>query len=214
MEGNPADLTVAPYTDGNVTHDHTFYGNGCPQTWAEGGSKTPCSTRIIKTVDNENQKNGTYFNFQAATSGTGGALSTSNTVVPDTFCPLGWQMPYSGTGGDYYDKSKSWRYIFNTYHFTASSMDSNNAYGSYAHSQVLHGYFSFSSGLLVGQGTDSSFWSSTNSSSTNGERYHRYNSNGITYGINVSETANKTLGYALRCVTRYLQPEMFFMASA
>ena len=112
MEGNPADLTV--YADNETGHDHAYYGNGCPGSQTEG-SKTPCSTRLVDTLDGETLKNGTYYNFQAATSGTGGTLEPDNTNSSDTFCPLGWQLPYGGTGGDYYDKSKSGKYLLVQY---------------------------------------------------------------------------------------------------
>ena len=116
VEGTPADLTV--YIDTNIAHDHTYYGNGCTNGWGadgKGGSDTPCETRIVETPGEEEQKNGTYYHFQAASSGSGAAVTTKYASVPDTFCPLGWQMPYDGTGGDYYDKSKSWKFLLSSY---------------------------------------------------------------------------------------------------
>ena len=58
-----------------------------------------------------------YYDYLAATTGSGGidSLKNNNENSPDTFCPLGWQLPYSGTGGDYYDKSKSFRYLKSMY---------------------------------------------------------------------------------------------------
>ena len=116
MEGTPADLTV--YIDTNIAHDHTYYGNGCTNGWGAdgtGGSDTPCETRIVETPGEEEQKNGTYYHFQAASSGSGAAVTTKYDSVPDTFCPLGWQVPYDGTGGDYYDTSKSWKFLLSSY---------------------------------------------------------------------------------------------------
>ncbi|MBR2600722.1 hypothetical protein IKE07_01105, partial [Candidatus Saccharibacteria bacterium] len=73
MAGTPTDLTI--YTDTDVTHSHTYIGNGCS---GGDGSITPCETRIVKTADDEDQKNGTYYNFQAGTSGAGAAVTTDN----------------------------------------------------------------------------------------------------------------------------------------
>ena len=112
MEGTPADLTV--YADDAINHNHTYYGNGCYGSQAEG-VKTPCSTRLTDTADGETLENGTYYHFQAATAGTGAAIETDNTNTPDSFCPLGWQLPYGGSGGDYYDQSKSGKYLLVQY---------------------------------------------------------------------------------------------------
>ena len=105
--------------DENIQHDHSYYGTGCSDPWGDvGGSRVACASRMLSTKDDESQKNGTNYNFQAATSGKGGAISTDNANSPDTFCPLGWQLPYGGTGGDYYDQSKSWIYLLSAYSYS------------------------------------------------------------------------------------------------
>ena len=162
MEGTPADLTV--YIDEDIAHDHTYFGNGCPNGWGtdgDGGSITPCSTRIVKDGNDENQKIGTYFNFQAATSGTSGAMTTQNTDSPDTFCPLGWQLPYSGKGGDYYDKSKSWKYLFSTYNIVSETSEGLQIIRKYPHNYVYSGYFRVNNGRLYNQTRYGHYWSST-----------------------------------------------------
>ena len=134
-EGHPVrciDCYSIPFTDGTVAGtdvtknivfwEQTYYGNGCDNGWsgedppAYGGSGVSCSTRIVKTLDGEDLQIGTYYSFVAANAGTGGdGSSTDNSNPPDTFCPLGWQMPYGGSGGDYYDQSRSWKYLFTRY---------------------------------------------------------------------------------------------------
>ena len=112
MEGNPV------IKDDEYAHDHTYYGNGCPNDWNDpnGGSTVACSTNLVTTFG-EVQAIGVYYDYHAATTGSGGpdSLKNNNENSPDTFCPLGWQMPYSGTDGDYYDKSKSFRYLKSMY---------------------------------------------------------------------------------------------------
>ena len=112
MEGTD----LSGYNYPNFLQDYTYYGNGCPNDWGDGGdggSQQSCTTRITQTADHEDMKNGTYYNRNGATAGS--TLTTAgNTDAPDTFCPLGWQMPYGGTAGDYYNKSKSARYLFET----------------------------------------------------------------------------------------------------
>ena len=192
VAGNPADLTV--YKDTNVSHDYTYIGNGCP---GGDGSITPCENRIVKTADDEDQKNGTYYHFQAATSGTGAAIATDNTDSPDTFCPLGWQLPYSGTGGDYYNQSKSWNYLFNKYSIVDDETSATKV-KSYPFSYVYSGYYNWYTGRLYLQSNNGIYWSSTIVNSTDAYRLHTWSS-----GIRPANAGGKAQGFALRCVTRY-----------
>ena len=189
VAGNPADLTL--HKDTNSLHDHTYEGNGCPTT-----STTPCSDHIVSTYDNENQKNGTYYTFQASTSGSGAGLSAKNTNAPDTFCPLGWQMPYSGTGGDYYDQSKSWKYLFDTYGFPVSAEGSNQI-KSYPLSYIPSGWFLFSNGQLSGITNYGAF-----KSSTVGRQYSAYRTivGPISYAYNENNGHVMTESHAVRCI--------------
>ena len=141
-----AGTDVLQYKDGSKSHDHVYYGNGCP-----GESATTCLSRIVQTNDNESQKNGTYYNFQAITSGSGAIIEDDNTNAPDTFCPLGWQLPYGGTDGDYYDKSKSWKYLFTFYSIIISDQTSNNKIKTYPLSNVPSGYYNLDNGYLYYQ---------------------------------------------------------------
>ena len=188
MEGRPNDLRV--YIDTNVTHDHTYYGNGCGP---DIGSTTPCSTRIVQTNDGENQKNGTYYHFQAATVGTGGTIASENANSPDTFCPLGWQLPYSGTGGDYYDQSKSWKYLYDFY------IDKEDLhFYVYPHSYIRSGFFGWEAGYVTNQFLTGNFWSNTIKNDTNAFRINTSNTPSELYG-----TVTKLFGFTLRC-TKFL----------
>ncbi len=205
VAGNPADLTI--FKDTNVAHDHTYIGRGCKNTWGtdgDGGSITPCADsdaggRYVKTAANETQKNGTYYNFQAATVGAGGAMATDKTDSPYTFCPLGWQLPYSGTGGNYYDKSRSWSKLFTDY---SIAFDDGTAAGatkikSYPFSYVYSGYYHWATGRLYNLSNFGYYWSSTVVSSTNVYHLRTWSS-----GVRPAYTTNKPRGNAIRCVTR------------
>ena len=185
--------------DNNKDHDHTYYGNGCIGTDSEGGSSVSCSTRIIP-IDNENQKNGTYYNFQAATSGTGGASTGNNANSPDTFCPLGWQLPYGGTGGDYYDKSRSWKYLLEKYNIDHDDGDitSSSKLQRYPLSYVLSGDYRWGNGRLYRQGQIARYWSSTVSS----DEFVAFFLNDWGSGLQIKSTQYKVFGFALRCVLR------------
>ena len=202
MAGTPANMTIAPYKDGTVTNDHTYYGRGCKNSWGtsgEEGSQTPCADsdaggRYVKTADNETQKNGTYYNFQAATVGAGGAMATDKTDSSYTFCPLGWQLPYSGTGGDYYDKSRSWKYLFSKYSLIDDQASATKL-KSYLFSYVYSGYYRWGTGRLYYQNNGGYYWSSTVVSST-----HAYYLNTWSSAVRPAVTDNKAYGFTVRCV--------------
>ena len=132
-------------------HDHSYFGNGCLKSDIESGSiasKLSCSTRYMPDRYNtETQNIGVFYNFQAATSGTGGGITTDNTNSPDTFCPLGWQLPYGGTGGDYYDKSRSWKYVFDKYGYENDVLSDPNI-NQYPFDIIKSGHYGWHTGLF------------------------------------------------------------------
>ena len=182
--------------DNNKDHDHTYFGNGCPGLSTDGGSRLSCDTRIV-TTDNEDQLIGVYYNFQAATSGTGGAIKTDNTITPDTFCPLGWQMPYGGTGGNYYDKSKSWRYLLTQYNIDHDDGDGTSSLKmkKYPITNARSGDYLWSNGRLYRKGQVARLWSST---LTNDENT-AYWLNDWSGGLALYSAQYKQEGSAIRC---------------
>ena len=185
-----AGTDIEQYKDSTMEHNHTYYGNGCSGTQ---GSGTSCSTGIIQTFDNEDQKMGAFYNYQASTSDTGASIATKNMSVPDTFCPLGWQLPYSGTGGDYYDMSKTWKGLFDIYGYTDSTA---RKVQSYPLSYVLSGYISYPDGLLYFFTGTGLYWAGDVRGPNVAHRLNTWSS-----GLRpVEESHGKTLGFALRRV--------------
>ncbi len=137
--------------------NNVYYGLGCTNGWdtnigapSYGGSATSCSIRNVNTVDNETQSIGTYYTYHTSTLGSIGSLAEDNANAPDSFCPLGWQIPYGGTGGVYYDKSKSWKYLVETIY--QLSRTSGNVLQRYPFSIIrsggyVNGYLHFTNGL-------------------------------------------------------------------
>ena len=201
-------MTIAPYQDSNVANDHTYYGRGCKNDYGtdgNGGSQTPCTDsdaggRFVTTADNETQKNGTYYHFQAATSGTGASIKTDNANAPDTFCPLGWQLPYSGTGGDYYNKSRSLIKLFTTYSISYAPGTASDAtkIKSYPFSYVYSGVFYWYTGRLYYQSNYGDYWSSTINATYNSYLFYTWSNSLKPEGV-----GSKAYGSAVRCVTRY-----------
>ena len=192
MEGTDVETG---YKDSNITHDHTFFGNGCRVTWAEGGSPEACSTRIVSTYDSEDQKNGTYYQYQAASSGSGAAVAVKYTATPDSFCPLGWQLPYGGTGGDYYDQSRSLKYLMDTYDIE-NTEEGRSALRSYPISNINSGNYHWREGRLYQQQNAFYQWTSQVESEYSA---YRLNSSNI-------ETDGKYSGASLRCVNHFSVP--------
>ena len=144
---------LVQFKDENDEHDHTYYGMGCPNFWGQDGSTgsdIPCSTRIVQDGNGEDQRNGTYYSGQAGMTGSITDEAGTNYNSSDTFCPLGWQLPYGGTGGDYYNKSKSWKYLFTLYGEN-SSLPTGPTVQKYPHSIIGSGEYYWGTGRLYNQ---------------------------------------------------------------
>ena len=206
IDGTVEGTNILKYATANDSF--TYYGNGCPNTWDDskpghGGSSEACSTRIVSTFDGENQKNGTYFTFNAAASGSGGtSLATNNANSPDTFCPLGWQMPYGGTGGDYYNKSRSWKYLLSIYNITiGADLGGGPAVMSYPFDIIPSGALNIANGYLLeahenGVSGSANHWLSTMTNRQNSDKLQVWwNTVDIRYFF-------KSYGLAVRCDCR------------
>ena len=165
IDGTVEGTDVTQYAASDSNQNRTYYGKGCPNVWDNskasegyGGSPVSCSVSTVKTSDNEYQMVGTLYTYRAANSGSGNDQLADNNNSPDTFCPLGWQLPYSGTGGVYYDQSKSWNYMFSFYDINVSESGSANA-RSYPVSFIYSGYFL--NGGLSGVGSGNVSWTIT-----------------------------------------------------
>ena len=183
--------------DNNVEHNHTYYGNGCEAGWDSkkpyyGGSTTSCSSRIARTYESEEQSIGTYYNYTASTTIID-STGSDNYNFSDTFCPLGWQLPYSGTGGDYYDQSRSWNYLFATYNI-ASGQPGSTSIRSYPISVIRSGLYFWQQAALYLQTMSGFYWSITNTGWNNAYRLDTYQE-----GFNITESGNKTYGQPVRC---------------
>ena len=206
VDGTVAGTNVLQYDDTDKDHDHTFFGNGCNTPMDEGGSTSSCTTRETVTYDWETQYIGVYYNFQAATSGFGGSGAYStHPVSDDTFCPLGWQLPYAGTGGDYYNKSKSLEYLLNTYDIQTGSYPEGGTEEQRSHSRKMRSYpFSYiqagiyRNGRLgdMTEGGKGRYWSIAAQDAAMAWRFYYF----IGDGSMMIETNLKFWQFSVRCV--------------
>ncbi len=181
--------TLANYLDSNATHEHTYFGNGYGPNYSTSVGTTYQTT----TYDGETQKIGTYYNFQAATVGTGAALANEGDQAPDSFCPAGWQLPIGGNQ----DVNKAFQKVLNSYNISSNSAGSN-AGRSYPLSYLLSGYYYWYNGRLSSLGSDGYWWSNT------------FEGGGYAYNLGILEDeiyadGNSPMydGFPLRCVSTY-----------
>ena len=131
------------------------------------------------------EKNGNYYNWKAATAGTGSSGS-GWTTINDSICPKGWKLP----GWDANDKS-FWSLLSNTY-----------GLGSYGGNDMITTPFNFirsgritwSNGVLdrIGEGY---FWTNTSRGGDAGNILHHT-------GYISQNAQSKAYGLSIRCVAR------------
>ncbi len=188
--------TLANYQDTDYTHEHTYFGNG-------GSGSSVGTSYQTTTYDGETQKIGTYYNFQAATVGTGASLSTDGEQAPDSFCPAGWQLAIGGNQ----NTNKAFKALLSSYSI-ANNNTGSIAGRSYPLSYLLSGYYSWSSGRLGYLGSYGYWWSNTIEGG--GNAYFL-----IIYEDEIFADAYNSMsgGFPLRCVSTYeayLFPTCFF----
>ncbi len=171
--------------------------------------------------DDDEQTVGTYYNWKAATAGTG-TIADISTTKTDSICPKGWQLPVDTAGS-----GKSWvGLIFNTYGggkgYNASTnpdgISQGNAWSGSAYYQTVNGAhiiamsqtmrraplslsssgsYYYTSGTVNNIGYAGYFW------------YSESHSNRYTYNFNFSGDGlypyngnNKGNGITVRCVAQ------------
>jgi uncharacterized protein (TIGR02145 family) len=181
-------LTVAPTSSTWPTSDnaamsaaYSYY----PNKYFQGGT-TISNSPTASGTEYDWEKAGTYYNWYAATAGSGQA-STQYTTVNDSICPKGWRLPL-GTAS-----SKSWKYLFSTGYSGTSASSIVNA----PFNLIRTGGFDGSHTTTFDQGSIGYYWTSSTNSST-GAYELRINSSSIELEWSVS----KGFGTSVRCVAR------------
>ena len=146
--------------------------------WAQNGGD------IARSHDTANTNYGVYYNWYAATAGTGTA-SMSSGEASNSICPAGWRLPSNSGTKSYYSL------ITTTYKYTTDAELVNNL------GFVYSGYYFYLLGYVLSLGSNGRFWSSTAYSSTNA--YILSFSNSL---VDPHSTLYKGEGYSVRCVSR------------
>ena len=148
------------------------------------GSATSAASLASDSTDLHYHQ-GNYYNWYAATAGSNASNMNNDDEAPQSICPAGWRLPYSG-----YTQvgSKSWYYLVNQASITESNITTGPFYipraGGYNKSVNLVG----SSGF---------YWSSTANGNGYADLLVFYSSGVYPQGSNDAGS-----GYSVRCVAQ------------
>ena len=162
--------------DSNVTSNFTLTASDSG-TWCTTNDSA-CDDQSM-VLDSGNTTYGTYYNWYAATAGTG-KYSTSSGNVSSSVCPKGWRLPTGGSSGEF-----------------------QTLYSNYNSSELMRGGPAF---VLSGdrngsstrnQGSRGFYWSS--SALDSNLAYYLYLNSSI---INSVDNYNKYFGFTVRCIAQ------------
>ncbi|MBO7699352.1 fibrobacter succinogenes major paralogous domain-containing protein [Candidatus Saccharibacteria bacterium] len=147
-------------------------------TWCTTNSAA-CDNQSM-VLNSGNDSYGTYYNWYAATAGTG-KYETSSGNASNSICPRGWRLPTSGSSGEF-------QALYSNYNSASAMMSSpvnfvlsGRRYGSSTSSRGSGGYY----------------WSSTALSSSYAYNLYLDSSN-----VYPADNFHKYYGFAVRCVAR------------
>ena len=160
--------------DSNVSSDWTL-----PAT--NSSFPTSC-TDAAYNMSSGDTSYGNYYNWYAATAGTGTCAMTSGNVSYD-ICPKGWRLPTGGSSGEF-------QALYNQYASSALMRDATNGPGF-----VLSGYRYGSS--TYPQGRYGRYWSST---ARNANLAHSLNL--TSSDVSPAGNFSKYGGFSVRCVAQ------------
>ena len=157
--------------------------------WTNVSSMTPMDDGTTNTVISGNTYNahylvGNFYQWNAATAGTGGTITSQEAT--DSICPKGWRLPTSKSSGEY-------QALMAAYNITSNTDSTTRITQSPLY---FHPSGAVYSGSLRYAGNYGRYWSSTAYSSTN-YAYALAFSSGV---VNPSNFDNRYYGFSVRCL--------------
>ena len=131
---------------------------------------------------------GNYYNWYAATAGTGTSSMTSSDATA-SICPKGWRLPSNSGTKSYYN-------LITTTYGLASSSAGSLALRANPLNFNLSGYYEYYFGDMFNRGLGGRYWSSTAYSSATNAYYLTFDMS----TINPQSNYYKGLGCSVRCV--------------
>ena len=157
--------------------------------WTNVSSMTPMDDGTTNTVISGNTYNahylvGNFYQWNAATAGTGGTITSQEAT--DSICPKGWRLPTSKSSGEY-------QALMAAYNITSNTDSTTRITQSPLY---FHPSGNVSSGSLRYAGDSGYYWSSTAYSSTN-SAYGLYFGSGY---VDPSNISSRYYGFSVRCL--------------
>ena len=136
------------------------------------------------------EKTGNYYNWYAATAGTGTSTLRS-TEAGSSICPKGWRLPPRAS-------NKSFTNLITNTYGLAGAEEETFAIRANPLNFTLSGTYSYNSRGMYSQGVSGFYWSS----SADSYATRAYSFFFATFTISPNAGANKGSGYSVRCVAR------------
>ena len=157
--------------------------------WTNVSSMTPMDDGTTNTVISGNTYNahylvGNFYQWNAATAGTGGTITSQEAT--DSICPKGWRLPTSKSSGEY-------QALMAAYNITSNTDSTTRITQSPLY---FHPSGDVYSGSLRGAGYYGYYWSSTAYSSTINAYYLNFYSGGVSPSL----SCNRYYGFSVRCL--------------
>ena len=131
---------------------------------------------------------GNYYQWNAATAGTGGTITSKNAT--SSICPKGWRLPTSSNYTDNYSFGK----LTNAYGITNNENGTSDS--SMTISPLYFVYGGWIDNSILGQGGLGTYWSSTATGDTTSTYYLNFNGT----GVRPNNIFNRGYGTTVRCV--------------
>ena len=172
-----------------------YWNGGSCDNWTNVSNMSPMteirdeSTNIVDTNNNTYDAHylaGNYYQFTAATAGTGASVTTNGDNAAGSICPKGWRLPSSGDSNDTNDF-----YALTT----GNSITTGSTLSKAPYYFIPAGYVDFD--FLNSAGNNGYYCSSTARSST--YAYFLYFGPGYVYP---SRNVLRYVGFSVRCLAR------------
>ena len=157
-----------------------------------------CTTHNRESLQQLRHSTGDYYQWNAATAGTGGTISSTNAT--GSICPKGWKLPSSGNN----TTKGTFGYMLSQYG-VQSSLSGTSPVNGNTYNIALSPLFFVRGGKIFPSGTDrfinagqdGSYWSSLANISTYYAYYLYFNSGSVTPS---SYSNPRFTGFSLRCL--------------